>query len=185
MTVPKLPVKKEVRKGIEEGLNAIIVNPTGVFGPYDYQPSHFGTALLSMANGKMPALIDGGFDWVDARDVAQGAMLAEKKAPAGSKYLLSGHWVSMPDIADMIKEISDAINHRFRMPDAGGLVLALLLQLPITVSWQTGFYTSVSLRALKSNHHISHEKATRELGLPAASIQRNFDGYAEMVCAKR
>ena len=99
MTVPKRQGKKKSAKAIEKGLNAVIINPTGVFGPYDYQPSHFGAALLSMANGKMPALIDGGFDWVDARDVVQGAMQAEKKAPAGSEYLLSGHWVSMPEIA--------------------------------------------------------------------------------------
>jgi dihydroflavonol-4-reductase len=98
----------EVRKGIEKGLDAIIVNPTGIIGPFDYQPSHFGTALLLIANGKMIALINGGFDWVDVRDVVQGAMLAEKKAPTGSKYLLSGHWASMCDIADVIKEISDA-----------------------------------------------------------------------------
>ena len=34
--------EREVQKGIEKGLNAVIVNPTGVVGPYDYKPSHFG-----------------------------------------------------------------------------------------------------------------------------------------------
>ena len=100
--------QREVRKAAAEGLNAVIVNPTGVFGPYDYQPSFFGAALVSMANGQIPALINGGFNWVDARDVVQGAMLAEKKAPAGAEYLLSGNWVSMQDIAVTIREISDA-----------------------------------------------------------------------------
>jgi len=37
--------EKEVRKGIERGLDTIIINPTAVIGPHDYQPSHFGDAL--------------------------------------------------------------------------------------------------------------------------------------------
>jgi dihydroflavonol-4-reductase len=153
-----------VRAAIADGLDAVIVNPTGVFGPYDYQPSFFGTALLTMANGKMPALVNAGFDWVDARDVAQGALLAEKKAAAGAEYLLSGHWVSMPEIAAAMKEISDA--------SITGLVCPMPLArfgAPFATAYSRLFktrpiYTSVSLNALKSNHNISHAKATRELG---------------------
>jgi len=156
--------QREVRKAIANGLNAVIINPTGVFGPYDYQPSHFGMALLSMANGKMPALIDGGFDWVDARDVVQGAMQAEKKAPAGSEYLLSGHWVSMPEIATMIKEISDAAITSFVCPMPVASFGAPFATACNRLLGKRPLYTSISLRALKSNHHISHEKATRELG---------------------
>jgi len=38
--------QREVRKAIAGGLNAVIINPTGVFGPYDYQPS-FSAQLCS------------------------------------------------------------------------------------------------------------------------------------------
>jgi dihydroflavonol-4-reductase len=156
--------EKEVRKGIEKGLDAIIINPTGIFGPYDYEPSHFGVALLSMANGKMIALIKGGFNWVDVRDVVQGAMLAEKKAPAGSKYLLSGYWVSMLEIASLMKEISDASITGFVCPMPVARFGAPFATVYNRLLGRRALYTSVSLRALKSNHNISHDKATRELG---------------------
>ena len=156
--------QREVRQAIAAGLNAVIVNPTGVFGPYDYQPSYFGSALILMANGRMPALINGGFDWVDARDVAQGAMLAEKKAPAGSEYLLSGHWASMQDIAATMKEISDAAITGFVCPMPLALFGAPFATAYSRLLNKRAYYTSVSLNALKSNHNISHEKATRELG---------------------
>jgi len=39
-----------VRQAIADGLDAVIVNPTGIIGPNDYQPSHFGAVLLSIAN---------------------------------------------------------------------------------------------------------------------------------------
>ena len=42
----------------------------------DYKPSFIGQAFLKIANGKLPALIPGGFDWVDVRDIAEGAVNA-------------------------------------------------------------------------------------------------------------
>jgi dihydroflavonol-4-reductase len=160
----KAEAQREIRKAIAAGLNAVVINPTGVLGPYDYQPSFFGTALLMMANGQMPALIDGGFDWVDARDVAQGAILAEQKAPSGSEYLLSGHWASMQGIADMMKDISDASIPGFVCPMPVARFGAPFATIYSRLFKKPPIFTSVSLNALRSNRNISHEKATRELG---------------------
>jgi dihydroflavonol-4-reductase len=160
----KAAAEREVRQGIEKGLDAVIIYPTAVFGPHDYQPSFFGEALMSIARRKLPALVTGGFDWVDARDVAAGAMLAETKAPKGARYLISGHWVSMCDIAAMIGKITGVNTDKFVCP----LWLAHLgTPFIMGASFLNGrrpLYTSVSLRALKSNRNISHERATRELG---------------------
>ncbi len=156
--------EKEVRKGIERGLDAVIINPTGVIGPYDFEPSYFGEALVAIACRKLPALVGGGFDWVDARDVVVGAMRAEECAPTGAKYLLSGHWVSVSDLASFVEEITGVRAPRLVCP----LWLAHV-GTPFTVAFArlTGgrpFYTSDSLRALKSNRNISHERASRDLG---------------------
>lgn len=154
----------EIRKGIEKGLDAIIINPTAIIGPYDFQPSHFGAALVSMANSKMLALIDGGFDWVDARDVVQGAIKAEKEAPSGSKYLLSGHWMSIRNIANMLRDITNASLPNFVCPMPLAHIGAPVVTACNRLLGRRPLYTSLSLRALESNHHISHDKATLELG---------------------
>ena len=160
----KAESQREVRKAVAAGLDAVTVNPTGVLGPYDYQPSFFGTALLTMANGRMPALINGGFDWVDVRDVVQGAMLAEKQAPAGAEYLLSGHWVSMRGIGDIMKEISDASIPGFVCPMPAARFGAPFAEVYSRLFKKRPIFTGVSLNALRANHNISHQKATRELG---------------------
>ena len=156
--------EKEVRQGIERGLDAIIINPTAIIGPYDYEPSHFGQALLILAQGKLPASVAGGFDWVDARDVVVGAMRAEERALAGAKYLLSGHWISMPELAVLVEQLIGTPPPRLACP----LWLA-----PMGIPFAAAFahitgkrplYTSVSLKALHSNRNISHERATRDLG---------------------
>jgi dihydroflavonol-4-reductase len=160
----KAAAEKEVLAGIKDGLDAVIVNPTAVFGPHDYQPSYFGEALLTMARGKLPAMVRGGFDWVDVRDVVAGAMLAEEKGKTGSRYLLSGHWVSMCDIAAMMEKITGVSNSKFVCPLWLAHAGAPFIKVACQIRGERPLYTNVSLKALKSNHHISHERATRELG---------------------
>lgn len=156
--------EEEVRRGIERGLDAVIICPTAVVGPYDFYPSHFGQALLRMAEGRMPALIASGFDWVDARDVARWAIVAQEQAATGAKYLLSGHWVSMCDIAAMIGDLTGS--------KAPGFVCPMWLA-PAGVPFLTAaarlkgvrpIFTTATLKALSGNRAISHEKASRELG---------------------
>lgn len=156
--------EQEILKGIERGLNAVIVRPTGIIGPYDYQPSYFGWALTLMANGKLPALVHGGFDWVDARDVAEGAIRAEEKAPPGAKYLLSGHWVSLREAAALIEELTGVPHPKLIVP-----LWVAYLGLPFTaaqakLAGTPQLFTRMSLRSLHCNKNISHESATRELG---------------------
>jgi dihydroflavonol-4-reductase len=154
----------EVRRGIERGLDAVTVYPTAIIGPHDYQPSYFGEALQLIASGKLPALVTGGFDWVDVRDVVAGALAAGDRAPRGARYLLSGHWVSMCDIAAGVGEITGIPANKFVCPLWLARAGAPLIEGISRFSGKRPLYTGASLRALKSNRHISHEKATRELG---------------------
>lgn len=155
---------QEVRNGLERGLDAVVILPTGVIGPNDFEPSFFGQALLSLAEGKLPALVTGGFDWVDVSDVVKGALAAEEKAPAGAMYLLPGHWVSMPDIARMIEEITGVKAPRFTVP-----LWMARLGAPVVEAWgslrnRRPLYTRMSLNSLHSNQSISRERAARDLG---------------------
>ena len=91
-------------------------------------------------------------------------MLAEQKGPAGSEYLLSGHWVSMQGIADNMQEISDASVPGFVCPMPVARFGAPFITAYSRIFKKRPIFTSVSLNALRSNRNISHEKAARELG---------------------
>jgi len=156
--------ENEVCNGIERGLDAIIINPTAIIGPNDYEPSYLGEALLNLAQGKLPALVAGGFDWVDVRDVVEGAVRAEEQAPTGAKYLLSGQWASVSDLAAIVEEVTGVPAPRLVLP----LWLARI-GAPFTAAFAqlTGkrpLYTSVSIRALCSNRSVSHERAAHDFG---------------------
>jgi len=153
-----------VRTAIEHGLNAIIVNPTGVIGPWDFKPSHFGQALLSLAEHRLPALVDNGFDWADARDVVEAAITAEVQSPPGSRYLLSGHWISMVELAEMVESLTGTKPPRIILP-----VWLARIAAPVLHGYQhlTGRHTPFTpgaIKAMHANRKVSHELAARELG---------------------
>jgi len=160
----KAAAEKEVREAIESGLDAVIIYPTAIIGPHDYQLSYLGEALRLMARHRLPALVTGGFDWVDVRDVAAGAITAERNAPPGARYLLSGHWVSMRDIAAMVAEITGVPATVFVCPLWLARLGAPVIKAISRLNERRPLYTSVSLRALRSNRHISHAMATADLG---------------------
>ena len=57
-------------------------------------------------HGRIPALVRGGYDWVDVRDVVAGAMQAERLAPSGPRYILSGYWHTLKEVARLAAEMS-------------------------------------------------------------------------------
>jgi dihydroflavonol-4-reductase len=159
----KAAAEKEVLKGIEKGLDAIIISPTAIIGPHDYRLSHFGEVLLRLANGRLPSLVAGGFDWVDARDVVQGAMRAEEQAPAGAKYILSGHWVSLRDVAKLVELITRVPAPGFVCPLWLARVGAPFITAFDRLAGKRPLYTSVSIQTLRDSRRVSHQKATEEL----------------------
>jgi dihydroflavonol-4-reductase len=159
----KAAAEKEVRKGIEEGLDAVIINPTSVVGPFDYKPSHAGEALIDYAHGDVPAAVDGGVDWVDVRDVIIGVIRAEERAPSGAQYLLSGQWYSMFDFGIIVEEITGVPAPRIVLPMWLARFSVPFMAISDRRSGKRPRITSVSLRELQSNSNISSQKATRDL----------------------
>jgi len=156
--------EKEVRMAIKHGLNAVIVRPTAVLGPYDFQPSFFGEVLILLAQGKLPGLVKGGFDWVDVRDVVAGAITAAQKAPISSDYLLSGHWASFKELAAITSQISGISAPSFMCPLWLAGVGAPFVTAYDRICDRRPLYTSFAIKTLKTSPRVSHEKATRELG---------------------
>ena len=169
----------EVLKAADEGLDAVIVCPTGVVGPYDFEPSRLGQLLLDLARKKVTAYIDGAYDFVDVRDVAVGHVLAEQKGRRGEVYILSGACASVHELMEMVREITG--------------VHAPRIKVPYLLAWMASFFTSIyykmknieprftrySLHTLKSNSCISSQKARRDLGyLPRSLHQAIRDAIA-------
>jgi dihydroflavonol-4-reductase len=150
---------------VGSGLDAVIINPTSVMGPNDFKPSLIGQAILQLYKGEIPALIPGGYDWVDVRDVVAGTISAMENGRTGQSYLLSGHFKTLPEL---YKEIILIKGKEKKLP-----VIPFWLAevgLPFLMAWarvsgNKPLYTKESIEILKTAHpDISSKKARNELG---------------------
>jgi hopanoid-associated sugar epimerase len=151
----------------EQGLPAVIVNPSTPIGPRDVKPTPTGRIVVEAANVRMPAFVDSGLNLVHVDDVAQGHILAAEKGRIGERYILGGEDVSL---AAMLGEIARIVG---RKPPTLSLPVAPLFPLAAMaegVAWITGREPFLTLDSLRmSRHHMfySSAKATAELGYRA------------------
>ena len=171
--------ERRVLEEVARGLDAVIVNPTGVIGPFDFRPSHTGQMLLQLARRQLPTLVVGGFNWVDVRDVAAGAIAASLKGRSGERYLLAGTWCTVRDLAAQACGIAGVRPPRFDVP-----IPVAMLGVPVAAAFARitrtrAVYTRPGLDALRHHRDIRHDKASRELGYAPRPLETTLrDTYA-------
>ncbi len=179
----KARAEREVLAGVALGLDAVILNPTGVIGPHDVRPSHMGEALLAMYHRSLPSLVDGGFDWVDARDVASAAFSAAEHGRRGERYLLSGHWASLGELSRTIAEVTGRRTVRAICPMPLARAAAPVVSLHSRLTGRRPLFTAQSLQILRGHRRVQSEKAALELGFSARplpeTIRDTFAWFAQ------
>jgi len=175
-----------VLDALRSGLDAVVVAPTAVVGPYDYRPSYFGTVLLRLATGRLPVLVRGGFNWVDARDVADGAMIAADRAPSGGKYLLSGHWLTLVEVANLVSTCTGLPRRHLAVPLNVARACAPAAEVLARLAKREPLFTRYAVSALSQHRFVSREKATRELGYVPRPFEQTLtdtlDWFAQRGC---
>ncbi len=145
------------------GLQAVIVQPAGVIGPFDFMPSQLGLVYSMMMKGLFMGM-SGEYNFVDVRDVVNGIILANKKGRIGERYILSGHLLSIKQKKEMIDEILGRKHFYISAPKFLCYVGAFFLSpLYKPFNW-IPILTNESLEIVFSNADIKHDKASNELG---------------------
>lgn len=159
----KAEATQAVLDAAKAGLDAVVVHPSGILGPYDAEGNHLVQMVSDYIKGKLPACVMGGYDFVDVRDVARGCLLAAEKGRRGECYILSNRRYEVREVLEMVKRV------------AGGRRLPVLpiwmakLAAPVIGWWarrkkERPLYTKYSLYTLGSNSNFSHDKASSRLG---------------------
>ncbi|HHY10985.1 MAG TPA: NAD-dependent epimerase/dehydratase family protein [Firmicutes bacterium] len=161
-------------KAAAEGLNVSVVHPSGIVGPFDYGRGHLTQMVLDYCKGRLFAGVDGGYDFVDVRDVAWGVIAACERGAAGECYLLSNKWYSVADMFGQLYEITGFKKINTYLPLWFAKLTAPLSELYYKLRRQTPLFTSYSLYTLASNANFSNAKAKAELGYKTRSFQETL-----------
>ncbi|MEO7125733.1 MAG: NAD-dependent epimerase/dehydratase family protein [Nakamurella sp.] len=154
-----------LQQAINDGLQAVIANPTGVYGPPDASGhlSRMNAMLRNAARGLVPASVAGGFDWVDVRDVVAGLLQVANVGRVGENYLLGGHPL---DIHDALRTAARAAGRRGPAVKLPHWLVNTIVPLATSIERRVGsdVLTSASMSALKWNPVVDHAKAREQLG---------------------
>jgi dihydroflavonol-4-reductase len=151
----------------QQGLPAVIVNPSTPIGPRDIKPTPTGRVIVEAGNGKMPGYVDTGLNLVHVDDVASGHLAAMERGRIGERYILGGQDVTL---AAMLAEIAALVGRKppgLKVPRAPLFPLAYAAEFVAGFTKKEPFITADALRMAKYRMYFSSAKAERELGFSA------------------
>lgn len=164
----KVVAERLVEKMVaEQGLPAVIVNPSTPIGPADAKPTPTGRIIVEAANGGMPAYVDSGLNLVHVDDVAQGHLLAAEMGRAGERYILGGQDVALSEMLAEVARILGRKPPKVELPVAPLFPLAWLAEGWGRITGSEPFLTLDSLRMARHHMYFSSARAERELGYRA------------------
>ena len=181
--------EQEALGAARAGMPVVIVNPTTPVGPGDARPTPTGRTLVDFLNGRMPAYVDTGLNWVPVEDAAAGHLLAAERGSVGERYILGGENLSLKQVLDMVAGVSGRPAPRVRLPHAMALAAGYA---DAAVSHLLSREPRIPLEGVRMARHsmfVDAGKARRELefapGPVAAALERavrwyQANGYADV-----
>jgi dihydroflavonol-4-reductase len=170
----KAEATREVCKLIDQGLSANLIFPSGMIGPYDYGCGHMTQMVLDYGAGRLKAYVDGGYDFADVRDVAAALIRIVQERASGEHYILSGNYISVKEIVNVLGKVFPAYQCNVKMPLALAKAGAPLAEVYYRIMKQKPLYTRYSLFTLASNSNFSHALATRDFGYAPRSAAESL-----------
>jgi len=151
-----------------KGMPVVIVNPTAPVGRRDNKPTPTGQIIVDFLNGRMPAYMDTGLNWVHVHDVAVGHILAAEKGRIGQRYILGhaeGNW-TLKQVFDVLEALTGRPAPKRRISYGMALTAAYISE---GCSWLTGHPPRVPISGVQMAKHkmfFTPSKAICELGMP-------------------
>lgn len=167
--ISKYNAEREVWRGIEEGLNAVIVNPCVILGPSDWNSS--SSSLFQTSAKGLKYFTEGGNAFVDVRDVVTCMIALMKKNISAERYLIISENLKFKQVFEiMAKEFGTKIPYKKvskRLSNFGWK----------WEWWRTKLFggkariTKETARAAHQTYCYDNSKIKKELGIEFISVE--------------
>ncbi len=148
----------------QEGVPAVVVNPSAPVGPRDIKPTPTGKMIRDAAAGRVPAYIDTGLNMVHVDDVAEGHALALEKGRIGERYVLGGENLLLKDILALVADVVGRRPPRVEIPEALVWPAAWFMERLARLTGIPPMMTTDQIKMARHKMFYSSAKAVRELG---------------------
>ena len=165
----KYKAEEEVRAGIAKGLDAVIVNPAHVLGPYDR--GNWVRMFKMVSENKLPGIPSGKGSFADARQVAQGVLAAAQKGGVGENYILGGPNLTFLELVTHMGRLLDQKVPTSTIPDWLMTVVGFSKEFVANFTNKVPDITPQGVKHATSQATIDDTKAQQELGYTHTPIE--------------
>jgi dihydroflavonol-4-reductase len=145
-------------------LPVVLILPTVMLGPHDIGPTGFGGMALDLLNRRLPVMPPGGFEFVDARDVAAAMINAVEKGKSGERYIISEGYHPFTEFAQLMREVAGIPAPRISPPMSFLMMVAHVSEAFARLTNTEPAIPVAGLQTMRERRDVSSAKAKRELG---------------------
>jgi dihydroflavonol-4-reductase len=161
--ISKSEADSAVRDAVHHrSLDASIVHPGFMLGPYDWKPSS-GRLMLGVSRAPLAVAPEGGCSLCDARDVAAGTVTAISRGVTGQSYILAGENLTYRQLWRLIRQTTGrggpVVCSKMVLRMVGWTCTAFQRILP---AWE-GDVNGAAIAMGRLGHYYSSAKAQTEL----------------------
>lgn len=170
--VTKREAERVVLDYVAQGLDAVIVNPGFMLGPWDWKPSS-GRMLLKIATGWALIAPPGANSYCDVRDVATAIITALEKGRRGQRYILAGQTLTY---MEALKILAKVTGQKPPMRIARRITLNTIGRVGDLLAWATGHESDVNSAATAMSmlpKNFSSARAAVELGYHSRDVEQS------------
>lgn len=161
----KIASHKVAEEFAKKGLDVVIVNPVGPFGPGDVTPTPTGRIITEIFNTPLPTALKTKMNLIDVRDAAMGHILALEKGRTGESYLLGGENYTHVDVVTRVLALAGVKRKVWEVNPSLLMPMAMVMKFVAGFTRKAPFMTPSDLSQAGGGLVCTAEKARRELGL--------------------
>ncbi len=172
----KFLAEQEVEKALQNGLDAVILNPCDIMGPYD---SHnWSQMILAVYNDDVPGIPPGNGSFCHVRDIAEAHLAAYQKGRTGERYLLSGVDATFQEVFNLIEKMMDKKESTMVMPMFVMRLAMIGYWLQSKFNGREPILTPEKITELTVPKSADSSKAQQELGYRISPLETSIrDSY--------
>ncbi|HEV7732676.1 MAG TPA: NAD-dependent epimerase/dehydratase family protein [Candidatus Binatia bacterium] len=162
--------QRRVLAAATHDVDAVVVNPTYMFGAWDARPSS-GRMILEVAAGRAVGWTSGGNNVVDVEDVVLAMIAAAARGVRGESYILGNENLTYRDIFGAIAAVLGVRPPRLAIPYPLARVGGWLGDLAATVTGKEPGVNTLTARLGYVGHYYDPGKARAVLGMRRTPIR--------------
>lgn len=167
----KYLAERKAEEFASRGLPVVMVHPSTPIGAGDHKPTPTGKIIVDFLNGRIPAYVDTGLNFVHVRDVAWGHLLAYERGKIGEKYILGHRNLSLADFFRLLERVTGKAAPRLQLPYTAVLALAAAAYCLSRWTHVEPFVSLEAVRMARRYMFFDAGKAIRDLGLPQTPLE--------------